>query len=410
MRNYYRKSEGDTKKTSKGGKCFVCDEPGHFARDCPKVKAALAASPNPVLVTAHKLESDKETEWGLLESLCKDSLGADSSERAVYMVHRAVCGEEMGATTKKHETPVVPFEAWWNMKELSRKVILDLGCMRNVVGVQWANDVVSEWQQQQRWFRVLEEDEVFRFGDGNTLQSKYRLQLQATFGGKMGLLAFSVVPGPCPPLLSKQSHTQLGVQLDTEHHTMSSRKLHVKNYGLSETRAGHYTVPIDEFHVIEEAGEAEHEFSMEHHQEVGLVPHAVHECEVFGSEQQQFETAHRASHVCGEPAPMSDVRHCGSSDSTVSELVGSRVCGGAGIPNWRQLSGGGASSAPGRTTTSCEKGASHIDGSGPTSQGTRSRSRSPGSSHPGRRDSQVELYAHRAEGEDIDNKEVEQNQ
>ena len=43
-------------------------------------------------------------------------------------------------------------------------------------------------------------------------------------------------------------------------------------------------------------------------------------------------------------------------------------------------------------------------------KGTRSRSRSPGSSHPGRRDSQVELYAHRAEGEDIDNKEVEQNQ
>ena len=87
-------------ENSKGGKCFVCDEPGHFARDCPKVKAALAASPNPVLVTAHKLESDKETEWGLLESLCKDSLGADSSERAVYMVHRAVWREEMGATPR----------------------------------------------------------------------------------------------------------------------------------------------------------------------------------------------------------------------------------------------------------------------------------------------------------------------
>ncbi|CAL1158242.1 unnamed protein product, partial [Cladocopium goreaui] len=242
------------------------------------VKAALAASPNPVLVTAHKLESDHETEWGLLESLCKDSLAADSSARAVYMVQRAVCGNDLGATTPKHETPVVPFEAWWNMKELSRKVILDLGCMRNVVGVQWANDVVSEWQQQQRWFRVLEEDEVFRFGDGNTLRSKYRLQLQATFGGKMVLLAFSVVPGPCPPLLSKQSHTQLGVQLDTEHHTMSSRKLHVKNYGLSETRAGHYTVSIDEFHLIEEAGEAETEFLMEHHQEVGMAGHRTRQC------------------------------------------------------------------------------------------------------------------------------------
>lgn len=94
---------------------------------------------------------------------------------------------------------------------------------------------------------MLEEEEVFRFGDGNTLKSKYRLQLQATFGGKLVFLAFSVVPGPCPRLLSKskQSHTLLGIQIDTGHHTMSSKKLHFKNYGLSETQAGHYTVSID---------------------------------------------------------------------------------------------------------------------------------------------------------------------
>ena len=40
------------------------------------------------------------------------------------------------------------------MKELARKVILDLGCMRNVVGVEWANDVIEEWKQHDRWLSL----------------------------------------------------------------------------------------------------------------------------------------------------------------------------------------------------------------------------------------------------------------
>ena len=156
------------------------------------------------------------------------------------------------------------------MKELARKVILDLGCMRNVVGVERANDVILEWQKHDRWLKFLpEEEEVFRFRDGNTLMSKFRLQLEATFGSRRVLLAFSGVPGPCPPLLSKQSHTALGVQLDTEKHTLTSRKRHVKNYGLSQNNAGHYTVRIDGFHVTEvlEASERSH-WSMSAHAEV----------------------------------------------------------------------------------------------------------------------------------------------
>ena len=52
------------------------------------------------------------------------------------------------------------------MKELARKVILDLGCMRNVVGVERANDVILEWQKHDGWLKVLpEEEEVFRFRD-----------------------------------------------------------------------------------------------------------------------------------------------------------------------------------------------------------------------------------------------------
>eukprot|EP00435_Cladocopium_sp_Y103_P011248 s3540_g2.t3 len=375
MRNFYKRTEGDSKKNSKGGKCFVCDEHGHYARDCPKVKAGLAAAPNTVLVTSNGSESDPKSEWDLLqETLCKDSLRNEPSEREVYMVQRVLGDVKVEDKTPKYDTPVVPFEAWWSMQELSRKVILDLGCMRNVVGVRWANDVVSEWQQHQRWFRVLEEEEVFRFGDGNTLKSKFRLQLQATFGGKLVLLAFSVVPGPCPPLLSKQSHTQLGVQIDTEHHTLSSRKLHVKNYGLSETKAGHYTVPIDEFHVVTEAGEADQEYSMEAHQEVGMIPrHEVHECEVFGSKHMQFANDQPTADVVNpQSSIMSCLRRSRSPHERLPGHLGTGVGAGSGFSDRREFSRSRTVSPTRGGATSRTQSSSEVDGGGcPEGQGAR---------------------------------------
>ena len=314
LRKFYRKGE-DGKKT-KLVKCFVCDEPGHIARDCPKVKGTLNSS-NQVLVTSSSTPSKTDAEaaeWDLLASLCCVTEESPNKDRAVYMVQR---GAWMGEVDdgQSFNTGVVPHEAWWNMQELAKKVILDLGCMRNVLGVKWATDVIEAW---------------FRFGDGNTLRSRYRLQLEATFGGRRVLLAFSVVPGPCPPLLSKQSHTKLGVKLDTEHHTMSSRKSRVQNYGLVETDAGHYTMRIDEFHLLppddetwKEAGKT----AMLSDDEVALFEPAQPDAEVFGSVVDQLNSVpldEVQPPSSSQSATMPTVRVFGASDKELSQHCGGK--------------------------------------------------------------------------------------
>ena len=88
--------------------------------------------------------------------------------------------------------------------------------------------------------------EAFRFGDGEVLHSRYRIEFVGTFAGKEVVYGFSVVDGVCPPLFSRSGCTQLGVIIDCEHHTVSSRKLGVKSFGMGRDE-GHYTVRIDEF-------------------------------------------------------------------------------------------------------------------------------------------------------------------
>ena len=52
-------------------------------------------------------------------------------------------------------------EIMWSMKELAYKIILDIGCMRSVAGLEWANSLFKRWRSEGRWCRVFKENEVW---------------------------------------------------------------------------------------------------------------------------------------------------------------------------------------------------------------------------------------------------------
>ena len=366
MRSFFKKDGNGSRKPRedqmKEKPCFACGEFGHWIRECPKVKSAMASG-NQVLMAAPVSKppaAEVSQEWDLLASLCQGAPTARTSATEVYMVGSGMAS--LGGAMGSHATSV-PHDTLWSMRELSKAVILDLGCMRNVAGVQWANDVVSSWKQEGRWFRILAENETFKFGDGNTLDSKYRLQLEATFGAKRVLLAFSIVPGMCPPLLSKKSHGLLGVVIDCVHDSLSSKKLGIKTYGLTTTEGGHYMMRIDEFqHTATEHeplnlqldGDAEVGFILGHDGSVAQ--------EAFASQRDHL----RSSSLHDPLEPMSHLPAVGSSDPGLPREVLRRRVSPSDTRDGREDGhadlGGGASGQECRSETSPEKAGTQVYG------------------------------------------------
>ena len=138
------------------------------------------------------------------------------------------------------------------MDEMGNKMILDLGCMKTVAGTDWINPIVKTLKQQGRYCRVTSERESFRFGDGHLTHSKFSVLMEVSLATIPCVLRVSVVSGNCPPLLSKHVATTLGFIIDTEAHTLISKKFHVSTYGLEQSSTGtqlggHYMLPVLDF-------------------------------------------------------------------------------------------------------------------------------------------------------------------
>lgn len=169
-----------------------------------------------------------------------------------------------------------PYEAFWSQHELVRKVIVDLGCVKSVVGVKWMRPLLTEWRDQQRWFKICPEKEVFQFGNGQSLISRYAVQFEAIIAGAHVIINMSVVEGHCPPLLSRHACTQLGLNIDCGTHSLSSRKMNVKKFGPSQASNGHYLLEVGGFEDIE-VGDIPDDFEMTPGCEAWIIRPAVNQ-------------------------------------------------------------------------------------------------------------------------------------
>ena len=242
LRQYYRRPdrpEQDERRRALQEKmrtspCHRCGEIGHWRRECPQRNNAVAAT---ALKGSHAAKTAEE-EWSALVSLCHQPASVAASASGAYKERFVGVINHVGGIA--HET-------MWCQQELRLNVILDLGCVKSVVGLAWMNQLVKEWKSRNRWFAVHPEQEKFQFGNGETLTSRCRVQFECMVGGCHIILGMSVVSGKCPPLLSRHACSQLGLKIDCAAHSFSSTRMGIKTFGLSQASNGHYLLPLFDF-------------------------------------------------------------------------------------------------------------------------------------------------------------------
>ena len=294
LRQYFRRPESAEERKKalqekmKTSPCHKCGELGHWSRECPNKGHAANATMS---------RGSGDGEWAALASMCSRP-GNALKTRAAYMVLSGCPGSIIDATPPASAR----WEAMWCYRELSMRVIVDLGCVRSVVGTRM-NEVINQWRLNNRWTRVEAEEETFQFGNGETLVSKYRVQLEIAVAGRQAFLAMSVVSGNCPPLMSRHACTQLGMIIDCSRHSFSSRSLGLKDYGFARASNGHYLLRIDDFGSLKHEVEVPEDFQMP----VGVEAHVISPRAAEQLEQRQAPHE-RGAVPSGEPGGLQAMR------------------------------------------------------------------------------------------------------
>eukprot|EP00438_Fugacium_kawagutii_P010864 Skav216248 [mRNA] locus=scaffold20:99205:112201:+ [translate_table: standard] len=257
LRQYFRRPEtAEERKKAiaekmKTSPCHKCGELGHWSKECPLRGHATGATSwrSATRSTTSTSAPSAADDWSAFVALCQHGAEDMHPKPSAKYKGALTVGKVLTSSNPRNQrhVGVIPKNVFWCRHELKLKVILDLGCVKSVVGLTWMSELVKEWKIHHRWFRVFPEEEQFQFGNMQTLKSKYNVHFEAILAGTHVVLSMSVVPGDCPPLLSRHACSQFGMSIDCGKHAMSSCKMKVKSFGLTQATNGHYVMSLDDF-------------------------------------------------------------------------------------------------------------------------------------------------------------------
>ena len=121
--------------------------------------------------------------------------------------------------------------------------VLDSACSSTVCGERWMQCFLDSLDED-KLPKVVRSagGKVFKFGGGETLESKVSYQIPVVLAGRNVTIRTDVVTSDIPLLLSLQEMKNLGVKLDLVNDTA---EIFGKQIVLNHTSSGHYCVSVD---------------------------------------------------------------------------------------------------------------------------------------------------------------------
>ena len=120
--------------------------------------------------------------------------------------------------------------------------VLDCGASKTVCGKAWLKRYESSLPiHEYQKIQLTESSSVYRFGDGQKVQSIGNVKLPAVIGSKKVIIDTDVVDQDIPLLFSRSSMKKSQMRLDFKNDTIN---VFDRDVPLNITQSGHYTIPI----------------------------------------------------------------------------------------------------------------------------------------------------------------------